>query len=211
MTLSQFKTQASLKTHFREIIDRIGLCDSLKTQHLPEFLEFCEVFTRHPDYPNKFIGIDDIKIGYNPEYNNQLVVYIVKANGDIDNVSVLKSCITGKPKDNLKIAMRVSIQPQIDEFKNSQTRYFCELCNDTERIEIDHHSERMPFAKMYIDFMEINNLPIPTSFNDTIGHMKCFNETDNDFKNKWTIYHKEKAILRMLCRSCNGSQQRYKK
>jgi hypothetical protein len=207
MTLSQFKTQASLKAHFRETIDRIGECDSVKTKHSHAFLEFCEVFKRHPNYPDKFVGLVDIMQGYN---NNQLVVYIIKANGDIDNVSVMNSCITGKPKDNLKIAMRVAIQPQIYEFKNSQTRYICELCNETERIEIDHHSEKMPFAKMYNDFMEINKLPLPTSFDDTISHIKCFKETDNEFKNNWAVYHKKNAILRMLCRSCNGSQPRYK-
>jgi hypothetical protein len=212
MPIIHFKTQVSLKAHFREIIDRIGVCDSVKIKHPEEFSDFCEVFTRHPDYPDKFLGFIDIKLDYNPDpkCNNQLVVYIIKTDGDIDNVSVMKSCITGKPKDKLKIAMRFAIQPQIDDFKYSQTRYICELCHEAEKIEIDHHSEKMPFAKIFIDFMEINKLPIPVSFDDAMGHVKCFRETDNDFKNSWIEYHKENAILRMLCKSCNRSQPRYK-
>ena len=210
MTISQFKTQSSLKKYFREIIDRIGICDSIKTKYPQEFLDFCQVFTRHSDYPDKFVDFVDIKIDYNPEIKNQLVVYIIKKNGEIDNVSVLKNCITGKPKNNLKIAMRVSIQPQIDEYKNINYIRECELCGLHDRIEIDHHSEKMPFSKLYFDFMEMNKLPIPTSFNDTKSHMKCFNELDYEFEEKWIQYHKENAILRMLCRSCNGSQPKYK-
>ena len=211
MTISQFRTQASLKKHFREIIDRIGVCDSVKTEYPQEFLDFCEVFKRHSDYPDKFIGVVDIRINYNPEFKNQLVVYIIKTNGEIDNVSVMNNCITGKPKDNLKIAMRVSIQPQIDEYKNNNYTNVCELCGEHGKIEIDHHSEKSPFAKLYIDFIETNTLPIPTSFNDTKSHMKCFKELDYNFEEKWIEYHKENAIFRMLCRKCNGSQPKYKK
>ena len=210
MTISEFKTQKSLKKYFREIIDNIGVCESVKTNHPQAFSDFCEIFKRHSDYPEKFLGFNDIKIDYNPYFKNDLVVYIIKNNGDVDDVSVLNNCITGKPKNNLKIAMRVSIQKQIDEFRNSQNIYICELCNDNERIEIDHHSEKLPFAKLYIDFMKNNTLPIPTSFNNTISHMKCFIEADHNFEVNWLNYHKENAILRMLCRKCNNSQPKFK-
>jgi len=209
--ISQFKTQKALKKYVREIVDRIGLCESITTQYPQEHLDFCELFTRHPEYPNKFLDFVDIFIRYNPVIKTQLVVYIRKANGEIDDVSVLNKCITGKPKDSLKTAMRVSIQPQIDEYKNANYIRRCELCGVSDRIEIDHHSEKMPFAKLYVDFMEMNKLPIPTSFNNTKGHIKCFNELDHTFEETWKQYHKENAILRMLCRKCNRSQPKYKK
>jgi hypothetical protein len=210
MTIAQFKTQKKLKIYFREIINKIGVCDSVKLKHPEYFLDFCEVFKRHSDYPQKFIGFVDIKIGFNPEFVNQLVVYIIKNDQCIDNVSVLNNCITGKPKDNLKIAMRVAIQPQIDEYKNNNYIHVCELCNEHERIVIDHHSEKSPFIKLYNDFMNINYLTVPNTFDDTKSHMKCFKEIDDRFKEDWINYHKENAILRMLCRTCNGSQPKYK-
>ena len=74
--------------------------------------------------------------------------------------------------------MRVSIQPQIEQYKNNNSIKLCELCGDNLRIEIDHHSEKSPFAKLYNDFMEINELPIPTEFDDTKSHMKCFKKID---------------------------------
>jgi hypothetical protein len=211
MTISQFNTQISLKNYFREIINRIGVCDSVKAKHPSEFLDFCEVFKRHSNYPNKFIGLNDIQIDYSKEFKNQLVVYIKKDDGTRDDVSVLNNCITGKPRDNLKIAMRVSIQPQIDKYKKNNYIKVCELCKGHNHIEIDHHSDKSPFAKLYICFMEINKLPIPIEFDDTKGHMKCFKKIDYNFEKNWIEYHKENAILRMLCRRCNSSQPNYKK
>jgi hypothetical protein len=209
MAIPRFNTQKELKKNIREIIDKIGACDSVKLKH-PEYVPvFYNLFNRHPDYPSKFIGLTDIRIGYNPVFRENLEVYIIKNNGDIENVSVLNHCITGKPKDNLKMAMRVSIHPQIEEYKNNNTPV-CELCRKHEKIEIDHHSEKSPFAKLYNEFMNTNKLTIPNSFDDTKSHMKCFKKMDEKFKENWIKYHKEHAILRMLCKSCNGSQSKYK-
>jgi hypothetical protein len=211
MTISHFKTQISLKKYFREIINRINVCDSIKTNYPSEYLDFCELFKRHPDYPEKFIGFVDIKINHNPVFENQLVVYIIKNDMSIDDVSVLNNCITGKPKDNLKIAMRVAIQPQIEEYKNINYIKSCEICGEHNMLEVDHHSEKSPFAKLYVDFMATNTLPVPVSFDDTPSHMKCFKDLDGDFEKSWIQYHKENAILRTLCKKCNRSQPKYKK
>ena len=210
MPITQFKTQKDLKKHFQNIIDKIGICESVKSNYPTDYLDLCDVFERHPNYPKKFIGFNDIKINYNPVYKTILDVYIIKQNGEIDDVSVLKSCITGKPKNKLQIAMRLSIQPQITEFKNKQNKYVCEICGKTDKIEIDHHSENMPFAKLYQDFMKINTMPIPELFDNTEGHLKCFRNVDNVFEESWVKYHKENAILRMLCMGCNRSQPKYK-
>ena len=48
------------------------------------------------------------------------------------------------------------------------------------------------------DFMEINKLHIPTLFNDTKSHMKCFKEEDYSFQEKWLQYHKDNAILHIF-------------
>ena len=209
MTISQYKTQKSLKKYISEIIQKIGKCNSIQEQYPEEFHDFIELFKRHSDYPNKFIGLIDIMIDYNPKFKNQYIVYIKKKDGEIDDVSVLNNCITGKPKDNLILAMRNAIQPQIDEFKKKHKNIcYCELCSETENIEIDHHSEKAPFAKLYHDFMKINTLPKPTIFGND-GFMKCFQDIDAEFNNNWIKYHKDHAILRFLCRICNGSQPRY--
>ena len=203
MCISQYKSQKSLKEYFRQVINEIDVCDSVKTNHLDKYLDFCEVFKRHPKYPDKFFNLVDVKIDHNPIYKNQLVVYIIKDNGEIDDVSVLNTCITGKNKNNLLVAMRVAIQPQIDEYRLKNKIKVCEKCGSTDRIEIDHHNEKIPFCKLEKDFININKIKIPTDFENTEGHLKCFKDEDTMFKEEWIKYHKENAILRMLCRKCN--------
>ncbi len=203
----EFKSQLALKKYFREIIDKIGVCDSVKTKYPEYYLDFCNIFKRHPGYPEKFIGLNDVVVKYNLHFKNQLEVHIKNKNSEMDVVSIMKECVTGKPKDNLNIAMRTSIQQQIYDFRNKQNKFVCELCETTENIEIDHHSEKMTFAKLCKNFMNQNALPTPIAFDeDTKSHMKCFRKEDEKFKNSWNKYHKEHAILRMLCKLCNVSQ-----
>ena len=210
MPITQFKTQTALYNHFKNIINKIGICESIKLNYPDDYLDLCDVFKRHPRYPEKFIGFIDIKIKYNLIYKNQYDVFIIKDNGDIDDVSVLKSCISGKPKNKLLEAMRVSINNQIIEFRNKQKKLLCEICGKTDKIEIDHHSEHMPFAKLYDDFIKNNIITIPELFDNTEGHLKCFRSIDILFEESWVKYHKENAILRMLCKECNRSQPKYK-
>ena len=208
--LSQFKTKVSKREHFRKKIDRIDECKSMKQEHPQDFLEFCEVFTGHERYHTKFSGMVDVFIRRNPYNGGQLVVYIRKSDGTIDNVSVM-DCIKGKSRDPLQVAARVSIQPQIDEYRRKHLLEACPLCGDRDSMQVDHHSEEMPFAKLYSDFMETTTLPIPTSFDNTKSHMKCFQISDSVFEQTWIQYHKENAIFRMLCGKCNQSQPKYKK
>ncbi len=204
-------SKEELWKHYRTIIDEIGICDSVKSNYPEYFIEFCEILQKHSN-SSKIYGLIDVKIAYNPKYPRSLVVYIIKENGDEDDVSI-KDCIYGKKmndKDKLNIAMRVAIQPQIDEYRKNITVYKCDLCSDYENIEIDHHSEKMPFVKLCCDFMKINTLSIPNTFDNTIGHQKCFRYIDHIFEEQWVRFHRENAILRMLCRRCNGSQPKYK-
>jgi hypothetical protein len=209
MDISQHETQKSRKAFVRGLINKIGPCESIKTNYPNEYDVFLKMFERHSDYPAKFIGLQDIMIRYNPVFKTNLEVLIKKDDGTIDDVSVLKNCITGKPKDKLNVAMRVEINNQIQDFKGN-TRNKCEICGDITQLEVDHHSEKMPFAKLCKDFMKINVLKIPTTFEDTIGHLKCFKEEDNAFKDSWIDYHTQHSILRMLCGNCNRSQPKYK-
>jgi len=204
--LSNFKTQKALKEHFKGLIQKIGLCESILNEYPQHYNDFIELFKRHPNYDEKCQNIIDIMIRKNPVYNN-LELIIKKEDDSIDDISYLV-CVSGKPKNDLKTAMREAIQPQIDEFK-SMSILICELCNSTTSIHIDHHSDFTPFEKLYIDFMNINKLPIPTSFNSNKAHINCFKEKDKEFSKSWYEYHRLNVSLRVLCKKCNQSQTRY--
>jgi hypothetical protein len=199
------KTQKQLKKCVREKIDEIGVCHSIKEYYPEEWNEFMYLFERHSDYPEKFNGLKDIKIRYNPVWKTQLEVIIIKNNGEEDDVSVLNNCISGKPKDNLAIAMRNSVYPQIKNFKDNSILK-CVLCSDTKCIHIDHHDPQ--FIDLKTEFLSIWERPIPSTFEQNDSHSKIFANTDNKFEKSWIEFHRTNAILRVLCKKCNLSRKK---
>ncbi len=201
------KTQKQLKACVREKINKIGLCSSIKHFYPEEWEEFMYLFKRHSDYPDKFNGLADIKIRYNPVYKTQLEAIIIKSNGEEDDVSLFNNCITGKPKDNLTIAMRNSIYPQIQEFKQ-RSILECVLCHNTDTIHIDHFQPQ--FVDLQTEFLNNWKKPMPDTFKQNDSHSKIFNDIDNEFENQWIEFHRNNAILRVLCKNCNLSRTKSK-
>ena len=185
-------------------MDEIGECPSIREHHPDQWDLFMYLFERHSNYPEKFDGLRDVSIRYNPVFKDQLEAIIIKNNGDEDDVSVLNNCITGKRKDNLTVAMRNSIRPQIVEFRQNNS-LVCELCKSTRTIEIDHFEPQ--FADLKAAFLDQYNGVLPVQFRPNNSHSKVFIEDDIDFENEWNAYHQENATLRVLCRSCNSSRE----
>ncbi len=207
MPITHFKTQKSLKGYIQTLIHKIGLCESIKDNHNEYYQDFIELFKRHPAYPEKIFGMIDVKIRNNPKYG-QKELYILYENGNCQDISY-NLCITGKPKNNLKVAMRVAIEPQIIRFRNI-SEYICqtETCKSTDDLEVDHE---IHFEKLYDDFMAQYNGNIPSVFDENVGHLKCFKKEDREFETKWYNYHEKNAKLRMLCKTCNRCREKYKK
>jgi len=192
-------TQKELKNQFRERINRIGICDNIKDLYPEDYIHFLNIFKRHPDYPERFIGLINVGIKPNVQFKN-LEVYIIYEDS-IKTVSVMKTCITGRKKPKYLIAMRVAIQQQIYEYKQQQIDFKCEICNNKENIQIDH---KIPFHKLVFNFHEVCNLEKPTNFGCLSNNMKCFLPENLEYEIAWYQYHKQNAILRMLCQSCNS-------
>lgn len=196
-------SQKDLKKFVKEKINNIGECSSIKQYHNEDYELFIYLFSRHADYPKKFEGLKDIYIRYNPVFKKNLEVMILKDNGKTDNVSVLKRCITGQKKDNLTIAMRNSIIPQILEFRNNNI-LICNICNNKENCEIDH--EEPKFYELKNNFLKKcnkKNKKIPDNFTENNFNSVIFLDEDEKFKKRWNKYHKKKAKLRVLCKKCN--------
>jgi len=198
-------SQTKLKIYTREIIKKIGVCDSLKEKYPEDFLFFVDfLFPRHPNYPEKTEGLVDVIIKYN-NFGN-LSVYFKKNDNKLEDISALKKCINGKNKDNLYIAMRTSIIPQIMDYRNSNPNLICEFCNYNNTIEIDHKEPH--FIDLFSGFINEQKYK-PNIFSSDKYHRKILTEKDKDFNEKWINYHKEKAILRPLCKKCNSSREKH--
>lgn len=193
-------SQKNLKQYLRETINSIGFCSSIKKYYPEKWDLFIFLFERHPNYPEKFYNLKDVKIDFNPVFKNQLETVIVKEDGEEDNVSIMKSCVTGKPKDNLTVAMRNAILSQILDFKHSN-KLVCEICNSTKNIHIDH--EKPKFFELRDEFLEKWEGEKPKNFTNNKSNSKIFKKTDIDFEKKWFSFHKQKAKLRVLCQVCN--------
>lgn len=205
---NNLKTQKKIKEYTRNIIYKIGLCDDIKNKYNYEYKYFTNfLFPRHISYPDKFIDMINIGIRKNKKFNN-LEVYIIKKNDIIDSVSVIKNCISRKKPNNLSIAMRNSIYPQIKNYKNSLLIHKCINCDSIENIQIDHFNQE--FIDLQKTFLELTILKIPDSFDDNEWNSKIFKKDDEYFEKEWYLYHKNKANLQPLCKKCNLTKKKSK-
>jgi hypothetical protein len=202
--LSKFKTQKSMKTHFRGLIDEIGVCSSIKTNYPKYYPHFTELVYRHPHHEFKCLGMIDIAIKRNLQYNN-LELYIMSSTGGYEVISY-NLCITQKltPKYQLKASMRTAIDNQITEYRQSAILE-CVFCGSTDNPHIDHI---ILFKQLYTEFLLEYIGDIPTKFNKNAGHLCIFTENDAKFMNAWNEYHKINASLRVLCCKCNTSRSK---
>lgn len=192
-------TKKEQLNHYKSLIYNTGLCNSLKT-HFPSVNdELMKLFINHPDYPKKIENVVDIAIIKNKITPKYLELQLIKSNGITDNISYI-ACINKPNKDkSLKEAMRYAILSQILEFKNKQEHLKCMICKSGEDIHIDH---LILFRNLYNEFIKTRN-DIPTTFIENFFNGAQFSPVDIQFENEWKEFHKEKAVLRCLCKKCN--------
>ncbi len=141
--------QKQRKEYFKNKIETMGLCKSIRTADINFYNELLELFKDHPDAPNKTEGLTDISILRHPKYKG-LTLYIHLPTG-MDDISYT-CCITKRaPKQR---HYREDIQHQINEYRSKATMR-CMLCNvvNTE-FHIDHI---YPFSKILEDYNTQSN------------------------------------------------------
>ncbi len=102
-------------------------------------------------------------------------------------------------------AMRTTIDNQILEFKRH--RFVpgdkCTLCdkimNTTRDAVVDHVFKFRTLAGYFIN--SDNKMP-KTKQNSS--RKMCFGDDEKEFRDGWANYHKQNALLRIICASCNA-------
>lgn len=211
---NEFPTKVALEKFVRNIIYvEVGECSDVKNQYPEHYVTLIEVLKRHPNFDTKAKDLANIKI-QKTRLNKALEIIIV--NTDLTEIDISwKLAISGKcnsPTKNLISAMRNSVKDQISRFK-STSHQICEKCKSTHALQVDHI---IHFEHLYREFrndVQKEGIRIPKNFEDEKdgSNMKCFKETDGTFKNKWIKYHQENAKLRILCKKCNLTREKYKK
>jgi len=189
---------------YKNYLNSIGLCNSVKTDHPNIYNDMVELFKNHPEYPNKTARMVDLCIKKNIRNPKYYEFNIIKDDGSIEDISY-RCCINKKPKNhNLNSAMRTAIDDQIIQFKNNIDNKECEFCSSYKNIEVDHI---YLFKNLSFDFLK-NRKDIPKLFDDGEYHQAIFKKDDEIFEIEWKEYHKQNATLRLLCQKCNNSRNK---
>ena len=212
----QYKTQGEFEKFVKQIIyDDIGICFDVKNKHPDKYNILIKILERHPEWNSKSLNIRTIKIIKDALNVKALQIIIIKDSGEVD-IS-WKCAITGKhksKKSELMMAMRVSVEEQIHDFRRTCGIYCCELCGDDRTLDVDHNDEKKSsFNELVYNFVNENNdIKIPNNFDEVNDgtHRRCFLEKDYVFRDKWVEYHRQHAILRILCHPCNISRPKTK-
>ena len=213
---ASFTSIKSAQDHVRNLMKEIGVCASVKKRDVQYFERVLAIARRHPN-SSKLHGVCDFAIAYNKLSRSALEVIIIKEDGTTEDISLLNKCITCKldtQKASLASAFRYSIDDQIKAFRKQATATQCELCNcvlsaHSSLVHVDH---TVHFEQLVADFLSTYGQPLPTTFvnspDDT--HRHAFAPSDQQVSNAFYDYHKEHALLRLVCSSCNLSRPKWK-
>ena len=227
---ASFTSIKSAQDHVRNLMKEIGVCASVKERDAQYYgVQYYErvlaIARRHPN-SSKLDGVCDFAIAYNKLSRSALEVIIIKEDGTTEDISLLNKCITCKldtQKASLASAFRYSIDDQIKAFRKQATATQCELCNCvlscafngalngalSGLVHVDH---TVHFEQLVADFLSTYGKPLPTTFvNSPDGtHRHAFAPNDQQVSNAFYDYHKEHALLRLVCSSCNLSRPKWK-
>jgi len=205
----EFKTKKATEKYVQDLVLRNHYKDIKLLDDDFNFLN--DLIKLHPEYKEKVgDGIEYFHVKNHPLYNWLFLLHIKQKNKDELVVFSWKECLKKKKTTNIKNfkkALRTTIEPQRIEFKNSCNDLKCEMCSSRKMPQVDHI---IHFEKILEDFLKINKEKIPISFNQNKNLQLEFKNQDNVLKNNWFAFHKEKATLRILCKTCNLERPKYK-
>jgi len=201
----KFKTKKDLHEYTEKLLEKKGICiiDNLDE----DFLFFISLYSRKPSHSDYIKSIQKFRITLDPikknkanhlsciDYNNKEFIFSWRACCDARDTKII---------DKLKEACRTSIKEQTAScWCNNNKCYVCGK-NKTYGFEVDHLNE---FSKIFKDFMESNTLQIPDDYDsDPITSQYMFTKEDDIFKQSFQNYHRENAILRLLCKECHRAK-----
>ena len=198
----KFKTKKDLHEHTEKLLEKKGVCEIDNLDK--DFLFFLSLYSRKPSHSDYVRTIQKFKITLDPIKKIKTNHLSCIDNNNKEFIFSWRSCCDGRDTkmiDKLKEAFRTSIKEQTASFWcNNNKCYSCGK-NKTDGFEVDHLNE---FSKIYMDFMKINTIQIPDDFeSDPITSQYMFKKKDYELKQAFQNYHRENAILQLLCKECH--------
>jgi hypothetical protein len=195
-----FRFKKDLEEYIKAEIPKIIDKEITKTHYFYNTL--LDVFHRYPKYencnPSSFMLISSQNRSESPGLSKFLrrgEKYRPHFKTNIWRVFSLKDCLKKDEKtDKSKVikALRAEIREQINTYRRENPKCIC--CQSENEVEIDHI---VSFKRLSEAFMNICP-DIEVGKNEIY-----YTVLDNNLRNKWLDYHKEKCLLQSLCKKCH--------
>ncbi len=200
----EFKTIKELKAFTKQLLKNRGVCEINRSDN--DFNFFIDLYFRKPSNMINIENKDKIqkfKIGLNPIKKDEPNHMLIIINNKEYVFSWNKCCEAKNTEDDTKLkeACRSSIEEQT---RDCWINNIC--CNNCKKpkqngFQVDHINE---FSNIFNEFIDSTTLKIPINFDsDPYTSQYIFKKDDNNFKQSFQIYHKENALLQLLCIDCH--------
>jgi hypothetical protein len=200
----EFPSGKAAVDYTRNLITELGKGAQIPSTH-PNYQFFTDLLNNHEDVPRKIgSGIVSFGIQRNKRDQHCLETFVLRTDGTKETFSWV-SCAKKQfmtPEQLLYKALRNTIEPQIHTFRRI-TPEVCKGCKQHIHCSVDHKSPT--FYQLTQKFLSLPpNNPVPTTFRKQgRTNSELFKEEDIEFANEWEIFHKENAVLQMLCVMCH--------
>jgi len=210
--LDRLRTDKAKKNYVRDIVQSIGVCQSVKTKSMALYAALHYIVSRHPQGDNKLQDIVDFYIKVNVRSGKGLALMIRKLDGSGMDVSY-NTCATGKGESlrgSFMRALRVCINDQIQDFRCHPTTNtgICAMClNTVDTFHVDHVIMFKTLVDEFIDTQRPNFVyPGQGRYYEVNDGTNQSRLCDQVMERAFQRFHKERAILRVTCAHCNLSR-----
>jgi hypothetical protein len=180
----EFKTKGAFKDFINLSLKQMKLGNYYPGTPGFDFLH--SLYKRHPNYNANIEYFQLSPLQYGGEEISRVF------NNKIDIFSK-HSCINEKLKSDdakMKAMLRERIIPQLSDYDKLT---FCEKCNATTDLQIDH---KLPFSKI------LKSFPFSIEIEYDEGQQQRVFKNE-DIVNQFLEHHRQHATYRTLCRMCN--------
>lgn len=206
------KMQEILYANANQIIDKDNI----------DYYFVYDTLLKHPQASVKIgAGVDYFYVQRSKWKFNQFNFMIKRVDGTDVDFSFNK-CIQKAPvaKRNWNIIFREIVKSQIDDFRNkafevvgSKDKFLCSQTGLKFKKIYSHvdHVFPLTFESIYLEFIEQNNLKLDDILlTEDLGTSETVKIIDEDIRNSFFSFHKERAVLRIVCSSANLQAKRTK-
>lgn len=207
-------TQTELKQFFQSIIRAPGKINESDTARLQTHFE-----QHHPRWIEKRQDWNG-EFWVKPSVQGSLCVHLKKHDDTFEQISLKPTYAPPGSREDVLRALRTEIQPQIKDFNDhwEHAPSPCGICGEDlsslsrDKRHVDHVVQFANLVRSFCAEHELQLLDIGTIKGNQLQEVvKGGTFTwmrDRELAQKWEVYHRSCAVLRMTCETCNLARPR---